>query len=290
MSMRSLAGLCRASGAGVLTAVVCCAAVSAALRWLTVPAVALSSADVSELFSHAVFDSLLQCHVAGGKVFYDGFNAPSFRLYCSRLAAARPAQWSRDEQMAFWLNAYNAAAVSAVLSRPGLRMLSNADGFFDRDSFAVAGEYYTLSRIVNEHLRTFGDPAVLFGASCGAAGLPRLHNRAFRAASVRKTLRDNARKYVRGDAGAVLDVAANVVVLPALFELYRADFERSGPLLQAVLPYVRETEAAYIAVYRKQLVVRFLPCDWRLAGRVAETGKETAKPYDKPRKTAAKKR
>ncbi len=254
---------------------------------LCAPAVvaARSGAEAPEHFSHTVFDSLLQLHVGGAKVYYEGFNTPVFLAYRNRLASARPAAWSRDEQMAFWLNAYNASAIAAVLARPGLRVISNADGFFNQDSFAVAGAYYTISRILDE-LRAFGEPLVHFGASCGAAGAPRLHNRAYRAATVLKTLRDNARKFVSGENGAVLDVGANVLMLPALFEHYRIDFERSGrTLLSAIVPYVRETEAAYIAVHRSDIIVRFLPFDWKLAARIAETGKETTKPYNKPKKT-----
>jgi len=243
------------------------------------------SAEAPEHFSHAVFDSLLQLHVGGGKVYYDGFNTQAFEQYRRALASAHPVSWSREEQMAFWLNAYNACAIAAVLARPGMRVISNADGFFDRDSFALAGAFYTLDRLMDERLRPFGDPAVHFGSACGAAGAPRLHNRAYRAATVKKTLRDNARRYMRGEQGAVLDVGANVLMLPELFSRYRTDFERGGKtLLNAVVPYVRETEAAYIAVHRHDITIRFLPFDWRLAARTGETGKEAAKPYNKKKK------
>lgn len=248
-----------------------------------------SAAETPEHFSHAVFDSLLQFHVSGGKVYYEGFDTPAFAAYRHSLAGARPALWSREERIAFWLNAYNASAIAAVLARPGLRVISNADGFFDRDSFALAGVWYTLNGIVDE-LRAFGEPAVHFGMACGAAGAPRLHNRAYRAATVLKTLRDNARKYLRGEQGAVLDVGANVLMLPALFQQYRSDFERDGKSLSgAVVPYVRETEAAYIAVHRNDLVVRFLPFDWKLAARTNETDRGPTKPYNKPKKTPRKK-
>lgn len=252
----------------------------------------LSASDgVPERFSHAVFDSLLQLHISGGRVYYDGFDTPEFHEYLRRLAGARPDDWAREERMAFWLNAYNAFAVANVLAHPGLRLISNADGFFDRDSFAVAGRFYTLERLADEHLRAFGEPLVLFGMASGAAGAPRLHNRAYRAATVLRTLRDNARKYLRSDQGAVLDIGANVLMLSDLFRRYRADFERDGAtLLDFVVRYVRETEAAYIAVHRDDIAIRFLPFDWKLAARTMETGKDTAKPYNKPKKTAARKR
>jgi hypothetical protein len=243
--------------------------------------------EFPERFSHAVFDSLLQLNVSGGKVFYAGFDVPAFAAYRERLAAARPGTWSRDEQLAFWLNAYNASVIAIVLRHPGVRLMSNADGFFDRDSVSVAGRVLTLNGMEHEVIRPlFREPLVCFGIVYPAVSSPKLPNRAFRAATVRKVLRQQARTFIRSEEGAVLDVGSNVLMLSRLFEWYREEFEAGGrSLLDFVVQHVRETEAAYIAIHRKDITIKFLPYDWRLNGRNADPDKENIKPYRKPQKS-----
>lgn len=247
---------------------------------------ARSADEPAEHFSHAVFDSLLQLNVSGGRVFYEGFDIPAFAAYRERLAAAQPGVWSRDEQLAFWLNAWNASVIAIVLRYPGVRVVSNAEGFFDRDSVQVAGRMLTLDAMEKDIIRPlFRDPLVYFGMMRPAVSSPRLPNRAFRVATVRRILRQQARSFLRSEEGAVLDVGSNVLMLSRIFEWCRDDFETDGrTLLDFVVQYVRDTEAAYIAVHRKELTVRFLPYDWRLNGRNADPGKESVKPYRKPQK------
>ena len=70
-----------------------------------------AAADAAEIpiFDHAPFDRLLSAHVVNGQVDYDAFAAaPEFRAYLGTLAAFDPMTLDRDEQLAFWINAYNA--------------------------------------------------------------------------------------------------------------------------------------------------------------------------------------
>lgn len=249
-------------------------------------------ATEDEHFSHAVYDSLLQACVSGGKVFYEGFRIPAFTAYRERLATAVPSAWSKDEQLAFWLNAYNASVLANVLAHPGVRMVQNIEGFFDSDTFRIAGKNLTLDQVLNEVLRpVFREPLLHFGIVRASLGSPPLPNRAFRAATVRKALRQNARRFLRTERGVVLDVGANVLLLSPLFEWYREDFGKEDKeLLALVVQHVRETEAAYIAVHRSDITIKFLPYDWTLNGRNADPARENTKPYDKPRKTKGKKK
>lgn len=241
-----------------------------------------------EHFSHAVYDSLLQVCVSGGKVYYNGFRTPAFAAYREQLATASPSTWGKDEQFAFWLNAYNASVIANVLAYPGVRMVQNIEGFFDRDTFRIAGKSLTLNQVLNEVLRpTFREPLLCFGVVQASLGSPPLPNRAFRAATVRKVLRQNARKFLRTERGVVLDIGANVLLLSRVFEWYREDFgEGDKELLALVVQHVRETDAAYIAVHRSDIMIKFLPHDWTLNGRSANPERENSKPYEKPHKKA----
>lgn len=251
-----------------------------------------SCAADREHFSHAVYDSLLQVCVSGGKVYYEGFRTPAFTAYCERLTAAAPNTWSVDEQLAFWLNAYNACVIANVLAHPGVRMVNNIDGFFSRDTFRIAGNALTLDSMLHGIIRpVFGEPLAHFGVSRASLGSPPLHNRAFRAENVRAVLRQNARKFLRSERGSVLDVGANVLLLSPIFSWYREDFGATDKeLLAVVVQYVRDTEAAYIAVHRADITIKFLPYDWTLNGRNADPARTGTKPYEKPQKAKREKK
>jgi hypothetical protein len=242
----------------------------------------------SEHFSHAVFDSLLQMHVAGGRVYYEGFACAAFDEYRTALARVQPvalAAWQTEERLAFWLNAYNASVIATVLKHPAMLMPANVQGFFDADTVRVAGEIWTLQTLTNTIRSDFaglgGLP--LMGMCSGTKSSPKLAKRAFRAATVLKQLQTQAKQFLRSDEGAVLDIATNTLRLARLFFTYKQDFERSGqPLVKWLVPYVRDTEAAYIALHLDDLVLAPLNEDLRLNRREMPTEHDAVKPYQKP--------
>lgn len=243
-----------------------------------------------EHFSHETFDSLLQENVRAGLIRYEGFDAPAFDEYCVRLAMAAPAAWSADERLAFWLNAYNAMTIKAVHKRPGMKMANNFSGFFTADTFVVAGQKLTLQTLRDSILRRFGTPLVHIGAMLPAIGAPRFSSRAFRAANVVVVLDKLAKQYFRTESGCVLDIAAKTIRLSWICKEFRLDFEqkRSG-LLAGILPYVDDQTAAFAAAYKNDIIIDFLPFDWRINSRRDISSATAIKPYDTPKEAAEKK-
>lgn len=255
---------------------------------------AASSASEGERFSHVVFDSLLQANVAAGRVWYEGFDTAPFRSYLQNLAEAEPSRWSRDERLAFWLNAYNASVIATVLRHPGIAMPANAEGFFTQDSVLLAGKWQTLEEMRDFIRARFKTPLVHFGLTDATKGSPKLAKRAFRAATVGKQLTAQTRQFLRSEIGAVLDVGTTTLRLAKLFERFRADFEAgfdgSGgkPLATFAATYMNDTEAAFIAVHRGDIRVAFFEEDMRLNKRELTGATVEIKPYNKPKSVSAR--
>lgn len=243
----------------------------------------------AEHFSHEAFDLLLQENIRGGLVNYSGFDTPEFNLYCERLSTAEPASWSAAEQFAFWLNAYNASTIKAILKRPGMKMANNFTGFFTADTFIVAGKAWTLQSMRENIVKKFAMPLVHFGAMLPAIGAPRPPSRAFRAKNITAELEKIARQYFRSESGCVLDIAAKTLRLSWLCREYHKDFEAGGKsLLVAVLPYLDDKTAAFATVYKDEISIDFLPFDWRLnARRDGHSDADAAKPYYTRKDTTA---
>ena len=64
------------------------------------------------------FEQILDLYVRDGFVYYRALKSDRAKLdgYLNQLAAADAARLSRNEQVAFWLNAYNAIVLRTVLN------------------------------------------------------------------------------------------------------------------------------------------------------------------------------
>lgn len=193
---------------------------------------------------HSAFNTLLQQHVRNGLVNYDAFqNAPGFTTYLRTLATTDPSSLSRPEQLAFWINAYNAytiAQINAHGERQSIKNINKTLGFLKtggpwREKMATVGNTtYTLDEIEHEQIRpVFNEPRIHFALVCAAIGCPPLRNEAYTAAQLDAQLDDQARQFLlRSPAKNRVDANGNVVYLSRIFDWYGSDFapDRAGLL------------------------------------------------------------
>src|SRR5919198_589081 len=89
---------------------------------LVIVLIGWAPAASAESFSHAALDTVLRAHLHNGRVDYGGLARDSGPLerYLAAAAQARPNAWPRDEQLAFWVNVYNARVLDDVIRHPKL--------------------------------------------------------------------------------------------------------------------------------------------------------------------------
>lgn len=157
----------------------------------------------AQAVNHGAFDRLLKAHVVNGLVDYDVFAAdPAFGGYLRMLAATDPAPLPRSEQLAFWINAYNAYTIQLIIAkgeRESIRNINRALGFLKfkgpwSEAFArVGGRTYTLDDIEHRIIRpTFREPRIHFALVCAALGCPPLRSEAYTGARLDAQLDDQA--------------------------------------------------------------------------------------------------
>lgn len=193
---------------------------------------------------HGAFSALLARHVRDGLVDYDAFrDAPEFRRYLSRLAETDPSALPRREQLAFWINAYNAytiAQINAHGERRSIRNINRSLGFlktggaWSEPMATVGGTRYTLDQIEHERIRpVFREPRIHFALVCAALGCPPLRNEAFTAERLDEQLDDQARQFLlRSPSKNRVDVAGRRVELSPIFKWYGEDFAPDARGLQ----------------------------------------------------------
>ncbi len=239
------------------------------------------------VFSHADFDRVLQRFVDDqGRVDYAGLQADPGDLdrYYAQVAAWSPDNApalfpSRDDRLAYWLNAYNAAVLRTLLAYYPVASvdaippwLPSKFGFFILQRFTVGGETTNLYTLENALVRErYKDPRIHFALNCASAGCPRLPRRAFTGAALPQQLEAETRHFVAAPRNVRVDDAARTVWLSSIFNWYVSDFldwpplgGRAGAtLLDYVALYAEPAQADALrraAVYE----VRFTPYDWRL--------------------------
>jgi hypothetical protein len=175
---------------------------------------------------HSEWNALLLRFASGGAVDYVNFRRVRRLLeaYLSRLADADPEAFAdADDQLAFYLNAYNALAVYQIVTHSNITSIREIRGAFTR-SFPVGRRNLSLHGLHGGVLRAFGDPRIHAAIAPAARGAI-LHDRAFIGATLQTDL-DTAMSRLLGDRqrGARYDAATHTLVLPAIVRAFAGDF------------------------------------------------------------------
>ncbi|MGQ0733967.1 MAG: DUF547 domain-containing protein [Acidobacteriota bacterium] len=241
---------------------------------------------------HRPLDELLDLYVRDGFVYYGALRSVRAQLdaYVASLdqgVAAAHARGSRAQQLAFWINAYNALVLRTVVDRypiGGQSRLYPASsirqiaGAFERLSHRVAGRSLTLDAIERDILTPLGDPRVLLALGRGAVGGGRLRSEAYDATRVEQQLASVAAESLTRKEIAHVDTLEDRLVVSPLFswreqtfvsalsEKAASVFKSRSPLERAVLaligPHLVTSEAE--SLEKNTFRLEFADFDWRL--------------------------
>ena len=207
---------------------------------------------------YSVYEQLLRRHVsAQGAVNYALLktNKSSLDSAVQILQAAPPQKsWSRNEQLAYWLNAYNLFTLKLIVDNYPTSSITNLDGgkTWDVKRIAIGGKKYSLNDIENNIIRPqFKDARSHFALNCAAKSCPPLHNEAFTAANVQDLLEKRTRAFIRSSA---MRLSPNEVKISKIFEWYAADFG-------AIIPFLNRYAKVKIA---PNASIQYLEYDWKL--------------------------
>jgi hypothetical protein len=209
--------------------------------------------------SHEAWDVLLKKHVsATGQVNYKGIKAEKSKLedYLKTLSTNAPEEsWSKAEQMAFWINAYNAFTVKLIVDNYPTSSITKVDAGkpWDQKWIKIGSKTYTLNNIENDILRPqFKDARIHFAVNCAAKSCPPLLNAAWTAANLNANLDAQAKKFINNPAFNKL--SEKKAEVSKIFEWYAADF---GKLIDFLNKYATTKVSA-------KAKVSYLEYDWGL--------------------------
>lgn len=180
-------------------------------------------------FSHAAWDALAKKHISStGKVNYKGFKADitAFNAYLKSLAD-NPVQssWSRNEKMAYWINAYNAFTIKLIVDNYPVKSIMDLDGGkpWDKKWIKLGDKTYSLNNIEHDILRPkYKDARIHFAVNCAAKSCPPVWNRAWTAANLNGQLEKATKTFINNTK--YNSVGGSNASISKIFEWYAVDF------------------------------------------------------------------
>lgn len=211
---------------------------------------------------HESWDKMLQSHVdANGGVNYEAFSNEVKKLdaYLKLLSEKAPKKdWTKSEQMVFWINAYNAFTIKLILDNYPIESIMKIEGgkAWDKKFISIGGEFYSLNQIEHEILRKkFFDPRIHFALNCAALSCPKLYNRAFNSADLEKQLEKLSSEFINNSKKN--KIHAENIKVSQIFNWYAEDFTKNGKLLDFLNRYSKQP-------IQNSAFISYLEYDWKL--------------------------
>lgn len=194
--------------------------------------------------------------------------------YIASLANIDPREFARKEQMAYWINLYNAITIELILKNYPVESITSlgekffAFGPWDDPMITVAGETLTLNDIEHQILRPiWQDPRIHYAVNCASIGCPNLNSEAFTGENLETLLDQGARAYVGHPRGLRFE-AADEIVVSKIYDWFVEDFgDSESGVLKHLADYADENLAEKLRRFRGDIDYEY---DWSLNG--ANTG------------------
>lgn len=214
-----------------------------------------------------------------GLVDYTGLGGAGYddlKTFIRTIGSTDPSGFSETEQLAFWINAYNAITVYQVVQRYPIEnvrevgILFGLVGGFFKQEYRVANRELSLDNIEHDILRpTYNDPRIHWTLVCAAFGCPRLLRRPYVATDLDPMLTELSFEFMASPRAMYIDNDNVLLWVSSYFDWYGGDFEvQAGSIIDYILVHAPTDKAAWIREHRDTMRVQFIDYDWTLNDQV----------------------
>ncbi len=226
---------------------------------------------------HSAWDAILRKYVdSNGMVAYRALNGTSADVraldaYLQTLSTASPRiRASRDGQLAFWINAYNAVTIRGILREYPTTSIRNHTAklwgynIWKDLQLYVGGQPYSLDQIEHDILRNIDEPWIHFAIVCASIGCPRLLNEAYVPSRIQQQLETNARDFFARSQNFRYDQRNRRFYFSSILSWFGEDFGSNQAAQLRKIAQWLPTEAARQAGMQNAVSVSFLDYNWNL--------------------------
>jgi len=196
--------------------------------------------------------------------------------------------WSKEDKVAFWINAYNALMLQSIVNHYPIRKrfslglffpigVRHIGGVFSRSQHKILGESMSLDRIEHVVLRKqFQDPRVHLALVCAAKGCPRLLREPYLGAKLGQQFTEQAHHFFNNPLKFYQDKDRKIIWVSSIFSWFEDDFaketkeasafagknKKQRAVVQFISTYLPKADWQLLQDPKAQ--VRYLPYDWAL--------------------------
>ena len=189
--------------------------------------------------NHSLWTNLLQKHVSNeGNVNYKGFKTDrsSLQNYIKHLSDNMPDErWSKNETLAYWINAYNALTVDLILRHYPIKSIKDIKKPWDQRYWKLGNKWHNLNEIEHQILRKMNDPRIHFAIVCASFSCPKLENTAYESANLDTQLTHATKTFINDPKRNT--VTPNNLEISKIFSWFSKDFGGSGNIINYINKY-----------------------------------------------------
>lgn len=203
---------------------------------------AQNNSQDTRVIDHGQWTSLLKKYIKPGRAGLNRFaygtvtaaDKAALQAYIEALEAIQVTGYNRNEQLAYWLNLYNAVTIKVVLDHYPVKTIRDIDisgflknGPWQKELVTVEATALTLDDIEHAILRPiWKDPRIHYGVNCASVGCPNLQTSAFTGKTVSAQLDAGAKAFVNSTRGVEISKRGTVSV-SSIYSWFAYDFGNS---------------------------------------------------------------
>ncbi len=180
------------------------------------------------------YNKLLGKYVTSGGVKYAAWKSnaadvQALQTVVDGIAKEAISGLDKRQQLAFYLNAYNAWILHEALAKyPTASVKDTFFTFFTAKKIAVAGQQTSFKALEDNVIRKLGEPRVHFALNCASRSCPPLNREAFSGPRLDEQFEKLAKGYVNSEKGVKYSAGSKAAELSKIFDWYKDDFKNEG--------------------------------------------------------------
>lgn len=179
--------------------------------------------------------------------------------YIQSLERPDTAEWSEQDWIAFWINAYNARTLQVIIDHYPTEGIRKIRGAWTKLKFPILGKERTLDEIEHKILRReYEEPRIHMALVCAAYSCPKLRNEPYDGARLEEQLADQSRDFL--SRSSRFKVEGNTAYISQIFKWFKKDFE-------SVPNFIQQYSGQDIS----ELKIKYQSYDWSLNEQKKET-------------------
>ncbi|MCB0462447.1 MAG: DUF547 domain-containing protein [Flavobacteriaceae bacterium] len=193
----------------------------------------------AQTVDHSLWSSILKKHLSNdGNVNYKALKSDSSKLetYISELSQNTPAEnWSKEETLAYWINAYNALTVDLIIRNYPVKSIKDIKNPWEQRLWNFGTNNYNLDEIEHDILRNMNEPRIHFAIVCASYSCPKLQNEAFVADKLETQLTKATKEFLADKNRN--EISENNIQISKIFDWFSKDFTKNGSLIDFLNKY-----------------------------------------------------